>query len=352
MLRFDPDLVQIATALSQNANALLECQKAISNSNKQLKKPSHDVKKQMEQFFVAAQDEISNWFLAISTSRSFVKRVLLVLGEVSDMSLSVKLELINGEYCTPHNVLSEANLDLLALLLFLAVAKEASKRGQAPVLLLDDVLQSVDSAIRVAFAEFFLTEFASWQIIVTVHDRLWFNQLREIFRKSGHSFVEHFLRSWTFQSGFVLNDPGDDIEQSLQTSISSCNLYGMCSYAGLLLESLCHRLSVVLEVSVVRRWEDKYTLADLWPGVNKKLKKTTCRGEAANVDRLVHLRNLIGAHYNEWAQSLSILDAESFAISTIALYRKVRCTHCKTWIEKSGREAWQCRCGAISLRTD
>ena len=91
-----------------------------------LKTPRSDVKKQLAAFFAAAQDEISRWFLTISTSRSFVSRVLLVLGEMSDMSLSVKLELIKVQVCTPHNILSEANLDLLALLLFLAVAKEAS----------------------------------------------------------------------------------------------------------------------------------------------------------------------------------------------------------------------------------
>jgi len=107
---------------------------------------------------------------------------------------------------------------------------------------------------------------------------------------------------------------------------------------------------VTLEVSVVRRKEDKYTLGDLWPGVCKKLKKTTAKNESADVERWIHLRNLVGAHFNEWAQSLAITDAEQFALATLSLFWKVFCQQCKTWIEPAGRDTWQCRCGMATLR--
>jgi hypothetical protein len=350
-LRLNPELVALAKELTRLADQVRECQRKISKSKAALATPRPDLKNEVSNFFAATQDEISRWFLSISTSRSFVKRVLLVLGEISDMSLSVKLELVNGHVCTPHNILSEANLDLLALLLFLAVAKEASKRGQAPVLMLDDVLQSVDASIRVAFAEFLLNEFKGWQIIITVHDRLWHSQLREIFRRAGHQFVEHNLSRWGFQTGFVLQEPTGEIDLRLQKAIDQSDVHGMCGIAGLLLEAMCDRMSVPLEVSVVRRREDKYTLGDLWPGVSKKLKKTNAKEAAGEVDRWIHLRNLVGAHFNEWAQALSASEAEQFAAATLSLYRCMKCTACKAWLEPSGRDVWQCRCGSTTLRS-
>jgi hypothetical protein len=162
-LYFDPTLISMSQQLARITDTRREVQSALSKAKNAIQPSSlhQSTKKALAEFFSAAQDQFSTWFLAISTARSFVRRVLLVVGELSETSLSVELELINSQICSPHNVLSEANLDLLALLLFLAVAKEASKRGQPPVLMLDDVLQSVDATIRVAFAELMLSEFNS-----------------------------------------------------------------------------------------------------------------------------------------------------------------------------------------------
>lgn len=349
--RLNPELIALANHITRITDQLRECKKKIAEAKSSIALPRPNQLSAAGCFFAATQDEISRWFLDISTSRSFVKRVLLVLGEISDMSLSVKLELVNGQICTPHNILSEANLDLLALLLFLAVAKEASKRGQASVLMLDDVLQSVDASIRVAFAEFLLSEFKDWQIIITVHDRLWHSQLREMFRRAGHQFVEHSLSRWDFEKGFVLREPTGEIDVRLQNAIDQSDIAGMCGIAGMLLEAMCDRMSVPLEVAVVRRREDRYTLGDLWPGVFKRLRKTDAQGPANDVDRWIHLRNLVGAHFNEWAQALSESDAEQFATAALSLYRSVKCSSCKAWLEPCGKDLWQCRCGSTTLRS-
>lgn len=348
--RLNPELLALANDLTRIRDQLRECKRQTADVKFSMGLPRPGLQSAVSSFFAATQDEISRWFLGISTSRGFVKRVLLVLGETSDMSLSVKLELTNGQICTPHNILSEANLDLLALLLFLAVAKEASKRGQASVLMLDDVLQSVDASIRVAFADFLLNEFKNWQVIITVHDRLWHSQLREIFRRAGHQYVEHSLSRWDFETGFALREPPSEIEDRLQDAISQSDVAGMCGIAGMLLEAMCDRMSVPLEVAVVRRREDRYSLGDLWPGVFKKLRKSNAQGHASDVDRWIHLRNLVGAHFNEWAQALSESDADQFATATLSLYRCMKCSSCKAWLEPSGRDTLQCRCGSTVLR--
>lgn len=87
---------------------------------------------------------------------NFVDKIEIACGDITVVSLSLKFHLNNGQVCLPHKLFSEANLDLLVLLLFLSLAKEAASRGQVKVLILDDVLQSVDATIRVAIANYIL----------------------------------------------------------------------------------------------------------------------------------------------------------------------------------------------------
>jgi hypothetical protein len=105
-------------------------------------------------------NHLTKAFLEIS-SNSFIKHIEVVCGDITDVSLSLKLSLPNGKVCFPGQILSEANLDLLALLTFLSVAKESSDRGQAKIIILDDVLQSVDSTIRVSVTDYILSLFST-----------------------------------------------------------------------------------------------------------------------------------------------------------------------------------------------
>ena len=259
------------------------------------------------------------------------------------------MHLANGHSALPQNVFSEANLDLLALLVFLAFAKESASKGQAKFLVLDDVLQSVDSSIRLLVAEYILHEFSDWQLVFTVHDRLWLEQLRELFRQSNHSFAECEIIRWKFETGPVIISGSRDAEFSLVDALNRGDLIGICSQAGILLEKICNYLSFALPVSVTRRKGDKYTLGDLWPPVHAKLLKTGAKPIAEEVYRWLHLRNLVGAHYNDWAYSLSLQEAQLFGESIINLLHQVCCDKCYRWIEKSegltdGRN-WVCRCG-------
>jgi hypothetical protein len=67
-----------------------------------------------------------------------------------------------------------------------------------------------------------------------------------------------------------------------------------------LLEQISQELSWRLGASVQRRPGDGFTLGDLWPGVKKALKNTAAKPVCDEIDQLVAIRNLMGAHYNDW----------------------------------------------------
>jgi AAA15 family ATPase/GTPase len=296
-----------------------------------------------------AGNRLTKGFQKISQA-NFVDRIFLVFNDISDMSLTVTVRLKNGKQTSPQHIFSEANLDLLSLLLFVSVLQEAAKHGQEKVLVMDDVFQSVDAGIRVSVVDYILQELSDWQLFLTLHDRLWKNQLREVLRKNGHQFIEREIVRWSFDNGPVIVATKETKELIL-AAIDRGELVSICAQSGIFLESLCDKLSWVLPISVTRRKEDKYTLGDLWPGVAKALRKTNAKEKVENVEKWIHLRNLVGAHFNEWAQSLSLEEAVAFANSIIQIHDAVYCENCFSWIAPvlEGRSGYMCRCENIRI---
>src|SRR5690606_11170633 len=186
------------------------------------------------------------------------------IGAQTEVSFEIEIILKNGVSTFPNKIFSEANLDLLVLLLYSSIIKEAEKYGQAKVLILDDVLQSVDSIIRINFIEYLLKNFKDWQIIITTHDRLWLNQLRSSFRRNSHNFKEIEIFNWDFSSGLNIFEQKSNLQNStLKKAIETKDIQLIASQTGLFLEYLCNQLSMNLNLSIQRKFEDKYTIGEI-----------------------------------------------------------------------------------------
>ncbi|MTJ09157.1 AAA family ATPase [Anabaena sp. UHCC 0204] len=304
----------------------------------------------IKDLLINTEKRITESFQNISKC-NFVNQIKLLCGDMTAVSLSIEIHLNNGIICSPHQIFSEANLDLLVLLVFLSLIKESAERGQSKVLILDNVLQSVDSTIRVSITDYILKEFSDWQLIITAHDRLWKSQLCDLFRRNSHQFIESEIIRWNYKDGPTVFNTSKDIDYLLLEAIDRGEAISICSQAGILLEELCNKLSWILPTSVIRKKEDKYTLGDLWPGISKILKKTNLKSAVEEVDKWLHLRNLVGAHYNEWARSVSTQEVQLFAEAVLQLFWHIRCNKCFRWIEPLGSQGkhWACRCKQLNV---
>ncbi|MFF3140723.1 ATP-binding protein [Streptomyces sp. NPDC057927] len=291
-------------------------------------------------------ETLTDSFKRISPSAESVRSVKLSLeSDRSEIDLHVTLS--NDAEVRAEEYFSEANLDLLALLLFLSLMKYAGQNGQPKIMALDDVLQSVDASIRVKVAQYLLAEFHKWQFLVTFHDRLWREQFAAVF-SSKHQFVEREIFDWDLMDGPRLVELRRDASDALRECLDSSDTRIMCGNAGFLLEVLSDWLSKSLQTSITRRHGDKYTLGDTWSGVASKLGSTALKEKANNVDRYMWLRNMHGAHYNEWATDLSIVDAKRFASAVLELWDSVWCGKCRECAGRHG-DLIHCRCGTVSI---
>jgi len=305
---------------------------------------------QLNNFLGKVSDRLSLSFLQISPLK-FIERIEIEYSNKNVLALLVSLVLKNNAKCSPNEILSEANLDLLALLFFLAFIQESAERGQSKLLILDDVLQSIDSTIRVNFLSFLLKNFSDWQFIITAHDKLWQRQLNDLMNLYGHQFSNLGIVDWSFEDGPIVQSQSAGRDEALNNAIALNDLIGICSQSGILLDQICDGLSKSLNSTIKRKVDDKYTLGDLIPGIIKLLKKTELKENVEDVAKWLHLRNLIGAHFNEWALALSLEEAKQFANSVKVFFNKVNCVKCSTWlINNTNHSYYSCKCGAILIQ--
>jgi hypothetical protein len=96
---------------------------------------------------------------------------------------------------------SEGHLDSLGLCIFLAFVKRFN--GDWPLLVLDDVVSSVDIQHKRRVANLLFEEFGDRQLLITTQDSRWFNELRRAQEETGHSADTRNLaiETWSLEEG-------------------------------------------------------------------------------------------------------------------------------------------------------
>lgn len=338
----DPEVKAATQGLAGIYNQLTATKKRIEAAGDVLNPVAHAKQTQILRPILAGIGaELSHAFNQIAQGYP-VARIDVVFAESGPLSLDVVVRLANGRNCFPQQLFSEAYKDLIALLFFTSVAKKAAERGQVKILILDDVLQSVDATVRHAFMTYVLEAFDDWQLIVTAHDRLWRDQLRELFVAHNHAVLGPEIRDWNFDTGPVLEPPGvDRVKKDLQLMVDAGEPRSIAASAGQLLELICDRLTLSMRLAVPR--QEKYTLGDLWPVVRTRLADTAAGPTAQRVAGHKILRNLT-VHPDPRSWNLTRADARAFAKAVLDLDDHVRCGACG-WLPKAG----SCKCGAVRL---
>lgn len=353
--RVPPTIYRQINNLIDEIYSLTEETKHIQSVISELTNPFHACEEGkfdiLKKLLLEAGEYLYSAFVQISNV-DYIKNIELVLGDKSDVSLDIQLVLNSGRKITPQRIFSEANYDLIILLLHISLFRACASAGQAKFLILDDVLQSVDSVIRTRFVEYLLRELNDWQFVITCHDRLWLNQLKYMFQRSSHQFKEFNISRWNFMKGPTIVSRNHELKDDMiKKALQSNNSRLIAAACGVTLEMICQKLSVSLEISIHRKAEDKYTIGDLWPGIKKAFKKSSISGLVNKIDSLLLIRNILGCHYNEWANSLSDTEVIEFANSIQELYDFCFCEQCGCWISNSDDKevVADCRCQNLKV---
>lgn len=266
-----------------------------------------------------------------------LNKISLALDPVKRASLEIGASFCGAADMPPQAYFSESHLDTLGLCVFLALA--ALDDPENTVLVLDDVLASVDEPHVDRLIEMLYSEAIKFRhCLITTHYRPWKQKLRWGWLKNGQcQFVE--LSKWTTQQGITLIRSVPDVE-SLRTLLTADppDPQLVCAKAGVILEAALDFLTQLYECSVPRRAGNLYTLGDLLPAINKKLRAalvvevmvTDSSGAVSyqaksltaileELTRVAQARNVFGCHFSSIAFELLDSDAIGFGAKVLEL---------------------------------
>ena len=267
-----------------------------------------------------------------------LNKISLELDPNKRASLEIGASFCGQAGTPPQAYFSDSHLDTLGLCVFLALA--ALDGPENTILVLDDVLASVDEPHVERLIEMLYAEAIKFRhCVITTHYRPWKQKFRWGWLKNGQcQFIE--LTKWTDKKGLTLIRSVPDVER-LRALIAEAppDPQLVCAKAGVILEASLDFLTQLYECAVPRRPGGLYTLGDLLPCINKKLRQALqvevmTGKDAAGIasyqtksltpilDELIRIaqaRNVFGCHFNELSFDLLDADALGFGQKVLEL---------------------------------
>jgi hypothetical protein len=245
---------------------------------------------------------------------------------------------------------SESHLDTLGLCYFLAARRlEAATTPAFKLLVLDDVVHSVDADHRDRIARLLKEKFSDHQIVIVTHDSIFYQRLRALF---GSKYEYVYFTNWSLEAGPVRIQVSTDIDRitsaEIRNSMGQDELAGACGRFG---EWLFMQLDERLQVAVQARFSRPHDLGNLWPPLYAKLRKHKAfDGKKDIADRIEGsqwVRNKVGAHYNEPESPVTPSEVRELAEALSDLFDATFCQKCGNTIAKIDDKTWSCECGNL-----
>jgi energy-coupling factor transporter ATP-binding protein EcfA2 len=337
----------------------------------------------IEKAFVEARDEILD-NLYVKIKDRFVGFYKEMHGEdekgfdadftPKDAGLNFKVDFYGRGLHPPHAMHSEGHQDSMGVCLFLALSEHLNK-GLIDLVILDDVIMSVDTGHKRMFCNVLANNFSDRQFVITTHDTSWANQLKSAGLIPGKQMIK--FSNWDVDSGPVVHYEADmwgriqkDLDNDDVPSAAAKLRRGMEEFS----RYVCH----CLRASVPYTIDDAGTLGDFMPAAIGRYKDLLSQAKlAANswnhreiilqlteVDNqakeIIRMTNAEewnvnkAVHYNEWA-NFGKQDFIPVVVAFKDLYEKLfSCAHeeCQSVLQVTFDGAKingvRCKCGAVN----
>jgi hypothetical protein len=236
----------------------------------------------------------------------------------------------------PQWVYSDGHLDTVGICIFLALRRFKGQQPDDPKLLvLDDIILSIDLGHARRLIELLKTEFSDHQLLILTHNGLfayWCANLMPGLRKFE-------IKGWTLEGGPRIGEYADAKEKLISTiDQGSPKEIGLCLMA--LMDEWLFEARFVYAVAVPAKYGEQYTLTEIWEPFAKTLKKlgqslgTDLGGALPIVEHLKDLpaiRNTLAAHENEFAREFPRETIAEVAGAAVKLIDALYCTNCRSF---------------------
>ena len=286
-------------------------------------------------------------------------------------ALSFEVDFMGRGAHPPHALHSEGHQDSMGVCLFLALNEELVKRDIG-LIVLDDVMMSVDTGHRKDVCRLLAEHFAECQFVITTHDRTWAKQLRQEGIVEGNQAIE--FTGWTVETGPNTHRQMD-LWETIQAHLNLDDVHGAAFRLRRgnedFFEEVCNALGARITYNSGMQWQ----LDDWLPAVMDEYRDLVRRGRGAAIswddkdavttfDELESVRKQIynrtyveqwsinaSVHYNNW-ENMSKEDFSPVVDAFRDLQNLFTCSTCGRLLEKLPRkgspEVAKCPCGTVN----
>lgn len=266
---------------------------------------------------------------------------------------------------------SEGHQDSMGLAFFLALSSHLAGSG-LPLILLDDVVMSVDYSHRRGVADMLASRFGDRQILITTHDRVWWRQLRSARVVGGKQSLE--IMGWTLQDGILLTRTAADSLGAARDALSRGNAVEAAVSLRRAIEECFPEYCDALAASVRFRADGANEAGEFLQAAVSRLKELTAKARASKrawrqddfaVKQFDDHRAAVcqsfeaeawlvnrTLHYNSWTANMSAADFAPILAAYEALLGLFECESCGSPLfvtfEDRAPVSLRCPCGAHS----
>lgn len=180
--------------------------------------------------------------------------------EHNGAALDFRVDFFGRGLHPPHALHSEGHQDSMGICLYLALSEHIDA-GIVGILVLDDVVMSVDSGHRRRLCGVLKDHFPNTQFIITTHDRGWAHQLKTEGVVSAKNMTQ--FCGWTVETGPRVAE--SDVWCRIDDCLAADDVRGAAGYLRGAMEEFFANACESLQARVVYRGSGQYTLGDYLP---------------------------------------------------------------------------------------
>jgi hypothetical protein len=335
-VRFMTTLANMLKSYHANLQAAQDLKSLLPRLEKVLEIMQAERHKFTDETLSSIAQEVGRLYEAVHPGEGLDK-ISLGLDPKKRASLNIGASFLNISDAPPQAYFSDSHLDTLGICIFIALA--GLEKPDETILVLDDVLGSVDEPHVDRLIEMLYEQATKFRhCVITTHYRPWRQKLRWGWLRTGPcQFVE--LSKWSSSRGITLVHSVPDVERLRQLlGEKSPDPQLVTSKAAVVLEAILDFLTQHYSCRVPRHADSSYTLGELLPAIDGKLRKALAidilniggSGTATYVSeplgpildeltRIAQVRNVFGCHFNEISFSLLDADAIGFGQQVLKL---------------------------------
>ncbi len=289
----------------------------------------------------------------------------------SGPSLDFAVNFLGHGFNPPHAFHSEGHQGSMGLCLFLALSEKVTV-GRSNLVVLDDVVMSIDSGHRKSICRLLKEKFSENQFIITTHDKTWSKQLKQG-QVVESNRVKEILR-WSIETGPHMSQQlnmWEEIEDALSHAKVDNAAFTLRKGSEEFFEMVCDALAAPVTYNSNGQWQ----LDDWLPAAMERYKKLSLKAKgAANswgykevaadfTDQDSIRKQIFGrshveqwsinalVHHNSW-ESLSKVEFAEVVDAFEDLHRLFICSCCGgllCFVKHKGKDkAVQCPCGKVN----